>query len=124
MITGIHHVSMKCAKQQFEKVHQFYTEVLGLQVARQWDGGIMYDTGNGLIELFTNADDDLPKGVIRHFALASDDVDGITERLKSAGYEVFSGPKDIAIASNPPFPARIAFCHGPLGEEIELFQEK
>lgn len=25
---------------------------------------------------------------------------------------------------NPTFPERIAFCHGPLGEEIELFQEK
>jgi glyoxylase I family protein len=28
------------------------------------------------------------------------------------------------IASTPVFPARIAFCRGPLGEEIEFFQEK
>ena len=30
----------------------------------------------------------------------------------------------LGIASTPVFPARIAFCKGPLGEEIELFQEK
>ena len=33
-------------------------------------------------------------------------------------------PKDICIPSNPPYPARIGFCIGPVGEEIEFFQEK
>ena len=33
-------------------------------------------------------------------------------------------PKDIEIQSDPRFPARIAFCHGPLGEDIEFFCEK
>ena len=32
--------------------------------------------------------------------------------------------RDIVIASEPPFPAKIAFCRGPLQEEIEFFQEK
>ena len=32
--------------------------------------------------------------------------------------------RDIVITSEPPFPARIAFCRGPLQEEIEFFQEK
>ena len=32
--------------------------------------------------------------------------------------------RDIVIASEPPFPAKIAFCRGPLPEEIEFFQEK
>lgn len=32
--------------------------------------------------------------------------------------------RDIVIASEPPFPAGIAFCRGPLQEEIEFFQEK
>ena len=45
------------------------------------------------------------------------------EAVKAAGYEVFIEPKDIEIASIPAFPARIAFCKGPLGEEIELFEE-
>ena len=64
------------------------------------------------------------KGVIRHFAFATDDVDACVEVVKAAGYEVFIEPKDIEIASTPVFPARIAFCKGPLGEEIELFEEK
>ena len=37
------------------------------------------------------------------------------------GYEVFIEPKNIEIASLPTFPARIAFCKGPQGEEIEFF---
>ena len=30
----------------------------------------------------------------------------------------------VAFASEIPFPARIAFCCGPVGEEIEFFHEK
>ncbi len=33
-------------------------------------------------------------------------------------------PKDLVIASNPPFPVRIAFVEGAAGESIELFCEK
>ena len=62
--------------------------------------------------------------MIRHFAFATNDVDACVEAVKAAGYEVFIEPKDIEIASTPVFPARIAFCKGPLGEEIELFEEK
>ena len=51
-------------------------------------------------------------------------IDACVESVKAAGYEVFIEPKDIKIASTPAFPARIAFCKGPLGEEIELFEEK
>ena len=57
-------------------------------------------------------------------SFATDDVDACVEAVKAAGYEVFIEPKDIEIASTPVFPARIAFCKGPLGEEIELFEEK
>ena len=46
------------------------------------------------------------------------------ELLKEAGYEVFIEPNDIVISSTPEFPARIAFCRGPVGEEIEFFQER
>ena len=53
----------------------------------------------------------------------TDDVDACVEAVKKAGYEVFIEPKNIEIASMPVFPARIAFCRGPLGEEIEFFQE-
>lgn len=53
----------------------------------------------------------------------TDDVDACVDAVKKTGYEVFIEPKNIEIASMPVFPARIAFCRGPLGEEIEFFQE-
>ena len=125
LIKGIHHVSMKCeSAEEYQKVISFYKEVLEIPVARQWSEGIMLDTGTGIIEIFNNGDKVVERGVIRHFAFATDSVDECVEKIKKAGYEVFVEPKDIEIQSNPTFPARIAFCHGPLGEEIELFQER
>ena len=113
----------------FEKIVKNYfviyiKNILGIPVAREWQAGIMLDTGNGIVEIFNDGDDAPDKGVIRHFAFATDDVDACVEAVKAAGYEVFIEPKDIEIASTPVFPARIAFCKGPLGEEIELFEEK
>ncbi|MBR6322191.1 MAG: VOC family protein [Lachnospiraceae bacterium] len=125
MITGIHHIALKCKSQEeYEKAKVFYTEVLGLTVKREWDAGIMIDTGAGLMEIFATGGDDRGQGVIRHFALATDDADDIVARVKAAGYNVFMGPADIVIQSDPPFPARIAFCFGPIGEEIEFFCER
>lgn len=124
LIQGIHHVSMKTTKEEYDKVVTFYRDVLGLPVAREWDAGIMLETGSGIVEIFNDGQDELKKGTIRHFAFATDNVDLCVEAVKKAGYEVFIGPKDIVIASTPGFPARIAFCKGPLGEEIEFFQEK
>ena len=56
--------------------------------------------------------------------LPYDDVDGIIDKIRAAGYEVFIEPNDIVIPSVPEFHARMAFCYGPLGEEIEFFREK
>ena len=50
--------------------------------------------------------------------------DGLADRIRDAGYTVFVGPRDVTIPSEPPFPIRMAFCTGPLGEEIELFAER
>lgn len=125
LISGIHHVAMKCCNDaEYEKVVLFYRDVLGLSVARTWENGIMFDTGAGIMEVFRNGEQELPQGVLRHFAFATQDVDACAKAVEEAGYEVFTKPKDIVIASNPPFPARIAFCYGPLGEEIEFFEER
>ena len=56
MIKGIHHISMKCNADELHRVKDFYISVLGLHICREWADGIMIDTGNGLIEVFTNAD--------------------------------------------------------------------
>ncbi len=124
MITGIHHISMKCeTKEEFEKARDFYLDVLGFSVVRSWPEGVMIDSGSGMIEIFCNGAGIRGKGAIRHVAFASDDVDGIVARVKAAGYSVFIEPNDIVIRSEPAFHARMAFCCGPLGEEIEFFQE-
>ena len=125
MITGIHHVSLKCGTtKEFEKAKDFYLDVLGFAPVREWPEGIMIDSGNGLLEIFSNGPGVKSKGAVRHIAFGTDDVDGVIEKVKAAGYEVFIEPKDIVIRSDPPFPARMALCYGPLGEELEFFQEK
>lgn len=125
LIKGIHHVSLKASNEvEYKKVINFYSDILGLPIVREWEAGIMFETGAGIIEVFNNADAPLEKGTIRHFAFAVDDVDACVKAVTDAGYEVFIGPKDIVIPSAPEFPARMAFCYGPLGEEIEFFQEK
>ena len=131
LIKGIHHIALKCnSAEKFKETVAFYTEVLGMEVIRCWGEnggvsvGIMIDTGAGIMEIFSNADDTLPQGAIRHFALAADDTDAVVKAVREAGYQVTVEPKDICIPSELPFPARIAFVIGPCGEEIEIFCEK
>lgn len=125
MIKGIHHVAMKCSSdEQYAKTKYFYMNVLSLPLKGEWEDGFLADTGAGCVEIFRTGGDDLKKGAIRHFAFACTDVDGAVDRIKEAGYTVFMEPNDIVIPASPPIKARIAFCTGPLGEEIELFDEK
>ena len=128
LICGIHHVALKCdGPAEFEKTLHFYQDVLGLEPVRSWgegeNAGAMLSTGDGLLEIFASGRK-LPQGAIRHFALRTERVDDCVAAVRAAGYPITVEPKDIVIASNPPFPARIAFCTGPVGEEIEFFQER
>ncbi len=125
MIKGIHHISMKCnTEEEINRVKEFYISVLGMKIIREWSDGFMIDTGSGYIEVFTNADGEHRLGAIRHFALLTDDVDSIADKVKAAGYEVFVEPVDKVIDSDPEYPIRMAFCFGPLGEQIEFFCER
>ena len=128
LIQGIHHVCIKCTKDEIVKVKYFYGELLGLPILRSWGEpeleGFMFETGAGLVEVFTNASEVLPQGSIRHFAFKTSNVDKCIEIVRDSGYKVTVEPKDVVIASNLAFPARVAFCIGPVGEEIEFFEEK
>lgn len=125
MITGLHHISMKCGtKEEFEKAKDFYLNLLGFRISREWPEGIMTECSNCRLEIFCNGEGIRTKGAIRHIAFATDDVDGIVEKVRAAGYRVFIEPNDIVIRSEPECRARMAFCYGPLGEEIEFFHEK
>ncbi len=128
-ITGIHHIALKCkGVEEFNKTIRFYKDILGLSVARTWGEGegiaAMLDTGAGLLEIFANAPDHLEAGAVRHFALAVDDTDLCIELARNEGYEIIMEPKDICIPSEPPYYARIGFCRGPVGEELEFFHVK
>ena len=125
LINGIHHVCIKCVtEEEFAKTKGFYGSVLGLDLKRDWGSGVMFDTGNGLIEIIKNAKENLPQGVLRHIAFRTDDVDSCIKKVKEAGYEIIMEPGDISIAAEPVYPVRVGFCYGPMGEEIEFFTEK
>lgn len=129
MIKGIHHVSLKCnGFENFEKTVDFYKNILGMEEVRSWgtgsSSGAMLKAGQVLIELFANAEEQMPKGVVSHFAFAVKNVDECVAAVRKAGYEILIEPKDIEIQSTPVYPARIAFCIGPSGEEIEFFEER
>ena len=121
-IQGIHHVNLKAnSPEKFRETVRFYAEVLGMDIIRNSDGeggrwSAMIDTGAGRMEIGM-ADDVLPQGSIRHIALATSRVPEVAERVRAAGYQITKEPFEASIAT-------IAFCIGPCGEEIELFDEK
>ena len=122
MIKGIHHISMKCKnEEEYKKVRRFYVDILKLSVIKECDACILLDTGAGIVEIFRDGTELLEKGIIRHFAFAVDDVQTCVDAVESAGYEVFIAPKNVQIGGDSAYSATIAFCYGPLGEEIEFF---
>lgn len=127
LIKGTHHINLSAnGKEKFEVAITFYQNTLGMDFVRSWEGRdgsmtVMLSTGNSCMEIGEGVDT-LPQGAIRHFALATDDVDGCVEAVRKAGYEITKEPRDANLGGS--FPIRIAFCIGPCGEEIEFFCEK
>lgn len=125
MIKGIHHVAFKCETQeQYDEMIYFCHELLELPLLRKWNTGIYLDCFNSCIEIFLDGTKPVGEGCIRHFALATDCVDEIVEKVRNAGYKVSVEPKDVDMQTDPVFPIRVAFIEGPLHESIELFCEK
>lgn len=128
LISGIHHIALSCGgMDKFNETIFFYQNTLGLTLVRRWGEGLdaaaMLSTGDGILEIFAGGEL-LPQGTIQHFALRTSDPDACITAVRNAGYAITIEPKDIEIASKPPFPARIAFCKGPIGEVIEFFHER
>ena len=125
-ILGVHHIALKaCGMAAWERLWGFYHDILGLAVVRRWGEGThlgaMLDTGNALLEIFSDGENEAGEGALRHVALATDNVDACIAAVRAAGYTVTMEPTDIVIGSVPPYPARIAFCVGPVGETVEFF---
>lgn len=51
-----------------------------------------------------------------------EDCDEMINRIKQEGYSILMEPKDVCIGKD--YFVRVGFCIGPIGEEIEFFQEK
>lgn len=63
MITGVHHVGVKCRPEDLEKVQKVLWGAFGAPLVRSWGEpnveGLMYGAGTSLIEIFPNAEEDL-----------------------------------------------------------------
>ena len=126
MMKGIHHIALQiCGGEKFESVRDFYRDVLECPVVREWgegdDRGAMLDLGNTLLELTTDGEPGLGKGIFAHIAFLVEDVDTVTEKVRAAGRPVFIEPMKDDLGGN--YPVRYSFCYGLAGEEIEFFQE-
>lgn len=127
LIYGIHHVALRTTPDTFDKVVDFYTNLLGLEIVRTWGEGdrraMMVSTGdNSMLEILPGAaGEKLPEGPFAHLAFATDAVDALIEKVRAAGFHIQMEPADVDIASDPVYPVRIAFCTGPVNETIEFF---
>lgn len=127
MINGVHHVSIKYENEEmFQEALNFYCGILGMTVKVRWGEGeksaVMLNAGSGIVELFATGRVAGTTGAVNHLALATDKVDECIEAVRNAGYEITIEPKDVNLGGV--LPARVAFCIGPGGEEIEFFHDK
>lgn len=125
LIQGLHHVSLKCGDvAEFERAKKFYGEILGLKLIREWNSGasVMFDTGCGIIEIFATGKVSGSTGSVNHYAFLVNDPDSCIKTVRDAGYAVTVEPKNVVLSPDTnPLPIRVAFCIGPVGEEVEFF---
>lgn len=126
-ITGVHHIALTPTRENFDRTIAFYTDVLGLEVKASWENtdkfALVSCGDNTVLEIMGKGEtDNMGDGSFVHLALCCDEVDEMLEKVVKAGYEVTMEPKDIALGTTPPTPARIAFFRGPINEHIELFK--
>ncbi|MDA3874845.1 MAG: VOC family protein [Kiritimatiellae bacterium] len=126
--TGFHHTAIKVV--DFDLCLAFYAQ-LGIHTARSWGEApkraAMLDVGDGnYLEVFEGGDANAPaEGRIIHFALRTDDCDGMHATALAAGATERMAPKDVEINSHQgPVPVRISFVNCPCGEILEFFQNR
>ncbi|MBQ4254319.1 MAG: VOC family protein [Erysipelotrichaceae bacterium] len=127
MVKGIHHINIQAdGREVYEKALHFYRDILGMKCLRSWNSGkgetAMLDGGNVILEIALR-DNPSSKGTIQHFAIATDDPDGLMKVFEKEGYEVDKPVRDGVLHCEQDFPIRFGFVYGPCGEYIELFKE-
>ena len=125
LIQGVHHISLRAhGPECFQKALAFYRDFIGLPLIRAWGAGrgVMLDAGGCILEILSTGPETDQDGHWGHIAFRVEQVDAAVERLRAAGYPITKEPKDLVLGED--YPIRVAFCRGPLDEEIELFQER
>jgi lactoylglutathione lyase len=125
-VLRLHHAGLYVSN--LERSIRFYAEAFGLEVAERFDFDgeklAFLRVGTARLELIESTQDAIvqprsrPTGVVDHVALEVRDVDEILGQLRMRGVTLVD-PSPIVVAS---LSARIAFCLGPDGERIELFE--
>ena len=126
-VTGLHHVSLSTVSEDFPKALSFYRDFLGFEMICEIatpapDPFAMLSMGNTILELASEGSGGESSGTLNHIALATDDVDALLEKVRTAGYEVTMEPDEFVLPHGVAI--RIAFFTGPAGESIELLCEK
>ena len=127
LINGIHHIAVRPTVENYPRTVEFYTKILGMEVVQSWGHEehpcLMVSCGdNSCMEILPQVETpDAPGGPLAHIAFWSDDVDGVVEAVRAAGYAVTSEPRDGELCGKQ---IRNAFLIGPVGEIIEPFQVK
>ena len=127
---GCHHIAIQTY--DWESSLSLYRDVLGMEKVAEFDSDgrkvILLNMGDGShVELFepksdlSNLNEEIGRGPIIHFAIATTDTRASIERVRLAGYEVTVEPKEVRLDS---LDVTIAFFCGPNGETIEFFQTK
>lgn len=148
-VKAFHHIALWT--RDFDTTVRFYREGLGLMPiygfgeagkrAAIFRCGPDASTpvGHGHVEVFERLEqeDTPPEARLMHFALSTDDVDGMYARALEAGATSRTEPRDVDLdntvkgidggAESPAvsrrFTPRIAFVNGPNGEIIEFFKD-
>lgn len=122
---GLHHIALWAPDESgFRQALEFYNKVLGCPVVHTWErkgqSAAMLELGGTLLELVI--DPAGPDGPFAHIAFDVEDVDVVVEQVRAAGRPITMEPTDVSLG--PDYPARVAFCRGPIGEPVEFFQVK
>ena len=127
---GAHHVNVQT--REWEQSLRLYRDVLGMTVAAEFGTPerkvMLLDMGDGShVELFQPTEQTPKPGdatthdPLTHLALATTDTRSAIERVRAAGFEVTTEPRDVDLNG---LLATIAFFRGPSGESIEFFQTR
>jgi glyoxylase I family protein len=124
-ITGVHHIAVRAL--DFDRSVAFYTTVLGLPLKSTWTrktgrAAFVEISPGSYMEIFEWAPvEHSGEAPILHFCLRTDDVDGMTERARAAGYRITVEPVNSDIETSIGLmKLRLSYVEGPDGEAIEL----